>query len=139
MFSVSTRFQTHAWLVSIAAMTLAGCVSTQEAMIKQGYPPAYAQGFDDGCHSGRKAGGSLFDQFKKDVPRFERDKEYALGWSDAFRQCETEQENALRQQRMVLEQQRLQELRKQNQLTNEHALEREALRGVDTSGLQSIK
>lgn len=139
MFSVSTRFQTHAWLVSIAAMTLAGCVSTQEAMIKQGYPPAYAQGFDDGCHSGRKAGGSLFDQFRKDVPRFERDKDYALGWSDAFRQCETEQENALRQQRMVLEQQRLQELRKQNQLTNEHALEREALRGVDTSGLQSIK
>lgn len=126
-------------LILIAATALGGCVATQDAMIKQGYPPAYAKGFDDGCHSGRKAGGSLFDQFAKDVVRFDTDKAYATGWSDGFRQCETEQENALRQQRMALEQQRLIELRKQNALSQDHALEREALRGVDTSGLKSLK
>lgn len=25
-------------------------------MIKEGYPLSYAEGFDDGCHSGNKAG-----------------------------------------------------------------------------------
>ena len=118
---------------------LSGCVTTQEAMLKQGYPAAYAQGFDDGCHSGRKAGGNLFDQFKKDVRRFESDREYASGWSDAFRQCESEQENAVRQARMATEQQRLLELRKQNKLDRQHELEREALKGVDTSGLKGLK
>jgi len=127
-----------AGLLVVAAFSSA-CTSTHDAMIQQGFPPAYAQGFDDGCHSGRKAGGSLFDQFKKDVARFERDKEYASGWSDAFRQCETEQESAMRQQRMAIEQQRLKELRQQNQLQKDHDLEREVLRGVDTSGLKSLK
>ena len=121
------------------ALLLTGCVSTQEAMVKQGYPAAYAQGFDDGCHSGRKAGGSLFDQFRKDVARFEADAQYAMGWSDAFRQCETEQENALRQARMALEQQKLIEMRQQNRVSQQHELERAALRGIDTSGLKSLK
>jgi hypothetical protein len=127
-------------LITLAALlALAGCVTTQQTMVKQGYPAGYAQGFDDGCHSGRKAGGSLFDQFKKDVRRFESDKDYASGWSDAFRQCESQQENAARQARMVLEQQRLNELRNQNKLNRQHELEREALKGVDTSGLKGLK
>jgi len=126
-------------LVTSASLLAAGCVTTEQAMVKQGYPLAYAQGFDDGCHSGRQAGGNLFDQFKKDVRRFDSDQQYAMGWSDAFRQCETEQESLMRQQRMALEQQRLRELRKQNQLAQEHELERKALRGVDTSGLGSLK
>ncbi len=29
---------------------ISGCVSQKESMIKQGYPFAYADGFDDGCH-----------------------------------------------------------------------------------------
>jgi len=35
-----------------------GCASQKEQLIKQGASPAYAQGFEDGCHSGKKAGGS---------------------------------------------------------------------------------
>jgi len=69
-----------------------GCVSQKESMIQQGYPVAYADGFEDGCHSGKKAGGSMFDQFKKDVNRFEKHDKYTQGWSDGFRQCESEQE-----------------------------------------------
>ena len=75
-------------------------------MIKQGYPLSYADGFDDGCHSGNQAGGSLFDEFKKDVRRFDNDKDYAQGWSDGFRQCETKQEAIQRQTRMAMEHQR---------------------------------
>ena len=51
-------------------LLLSGCATQQETMLKEGYPLSYVEGFDDGCHSGNKAGGSLFDDFKKDVTRF---------------------------------------------------------------------
>ena len=108
-------------------------------MIQQGYPLAYDDGFDDGCHSGNKAGGSLFDQFKKDVNRFENDSQYAQGWSDGFRQCETEQEALQRQVRMGMEQQRLAEEKKHNQWEEQRHLEREVFKGIDTDSLKSLK
>ncbi|MBL0717517.1 MAG: hypothetical protein JJV89_05660 [Desulfosarcina sp.] len=120
-------------------MLLFGCVSQKEAMIKQGYPMSYTEGFDDGCHSGNKAGGSLFDQFKKDVRRFESDTKYAQGWSDGFRQCESQQESVQRQTRMAIEQQKLSEQKKQNDLHEQYYLEREAVKGVDTSNFKYLK
>ena len=122
-----------------AALMLTGCVSEKTTMIKQGYPLAYADGFDDGCHSGKKAGGSLFDQFRKDVPRFDADHQYAQGWSDGFRQCETEQESLQRQMRMSIEKQKLDEQRKHNARADQRHLEREVLKGLDTSGLKNLK
>ena len=119
--------------------SFSGCASQKEIMIQQGYPLAYADGFDDGCHSGNKAGGSLFDQFKKDVNRFEKDSQYAQGWSDGFRQCESEQEAIQRQMRMAIEQQKLSEQRESNQLQKQHHLESEVLKGVDTESLKSLK
>ena len=120
-------------------MLLSGCVSQKETMIKQGYPLSYAEGFDDGCHSVNKAGGSLFDQFKKDVRRFESDTKYAQGWSDGFRQCESQQESVQRQTRMAIEQQKLSEQKKQNDLQEQYHLEREAVKGVDTSNFKYLK
>lgn len=114
---------------------LAGCATEHDRMMSQGYPASYADGYDDGCHSGRKAGGSLFDQFKKDVNRFNSDTNYAQGWSDAFRQCESEQEAAQRQARMVIEQQKLKEAQKANQATRD----RELLKGINTTGLNVLK
>ena len=111
-----------------------GCTSQKENMIKQGYPLSYADGFDDGCHSGNKAGGSMFDQFKKDVRRFEVDSQYAQGWSDGYRQCETEQEALQRQVRIGIEQQKLMEQKKHNDKT-----EYDYLKGIDTSGLKNLK
>lgn len=116
-----------------------GCVSQKEVMIKEGYPLAYAEGFDDGCHSGNQAGGSVFDQFKKDARRFSNDDQYAQGWSDGFRQCESQQEAIQRQTRMALEQQKLEEQRKQNKLQQQYHLEREALKGIDTSNFKYLK
>ena len=128
-------------LIAIVAcfLSLFGCVSQKEIMINEGYPLAYAEGFDDGCHSGNKAGGSLFDQFKKDVIRFEDDRQYAQGWSDGFRQCESEQEAIQRQTRMAIEQQKLTEQRKQNKLQEQYHLENEALKGVDTNTFKYLK
>ena len=118
-----------------ALVFLSGCISQRDSMIQQGYPMSYVDGFDDGCHSGKKAGGMMFEHFKKDVKRFDTDSQYAQGWSDAFRQCETEQESLDRQTRMSMQQQQLTEQRKQNDLQEQ----RHALDGVDTSGLENLK
>jgi len=67
----------------------------------------------------------MFDQFKKDVRRFQNDSQYAQGWSDAFRQCENEEEASERMVRMGLEQQRLMEQKKHNKWEEERHLERE--------------
>ena len=128
-----------AMTLTTSCFLLAGCASQKETMIKQGYPLAYTEGFEDGCHSGKKAGGNLFDQFKKDVRRFEADSQYAQGWSDAFRQCESEQEAIQRQTRIAIEQQKLTEQRKQNKLQEQYHLEREAVKGVDTSNFKYLK
>ena len=75
---------------------LAGCQSTHQQLIDQGYPPAYADGFQDGCGSGRQAGGSL-GEFRKDVPRYLHNRQYESGWDDGFRQCQAMQQNQDRQ------------------------------------------
>ncbi|RLA20282.1 MAG: hypothetical protein DRQ56_03540 [Gammaproteobacteria bacterium] len=120
-------------------MLLSGCATQKEIMLEEGYPLAYAEGFDDGCHSGNQAGGSLFDQFKKDVRQFKKDSQYAQGWSDGFRQCETQQEAVQRQTRIAIEQQKLTEQKKQNDLQEQYHLEREVLKGVDTSNFKYLK
>ena len=120
-------------------LLLSGCVTHKETMIKEGYPLSYAEGFDDGCHSGNKAAGSLFDQFKKDIKRFESDSQYAQGWSDGFRQCESQQEAIQRQTRMAIEQQKLTEQRKQSDFQRQYHLEKQALEGVDTTNFKYLK
>ncbi len=126
-------------IIPLSLLIITACQSTRDSMVEQGYPLAYADGFQDGCDSGNKAGGSLFDQFKKDVTRFNTETDYAQGWSDGFRQCETEQESIQRQVRMSIEQQNLQQQKKTNELAEQHALEREVMKDVDTSGLKSLE
>lgn len=126
-------------VVALGHVLLTGCVSQRDTMISQGYPQAYAEGFDDGCHSGNNAGGSLFEQFKKDVRRFETDKEYAQGWSDAYKQCESQQLAIQRQTQLSIEQQQLNQQKKLNAQKQKEQLEKNALKGVNTKGLESIK
>ena len=68
------------WVAMICGVImLLGCATQKDNMLRQGYSRSYVDGSDDGCHSGKKAGGSLFDQFKKDVRRFQEDPQYAQG------------------------------------------------------------
>jgi len=131
--------QSSSFLAILAAIAVTGCLSTHDSMVRDGYPLPYADGFEDGCHSGHKAGGSLFDQFRKDVRRMNAETQYAQGWSDGFRQCESEEEAAQRQARMSIEQQKLNEARKRNELAEQRHLEKQVLKGVDTSGLKNLK
>ena len=88
-------------------MIFSGCATQKDIMVQEGHSLAYAEGFDDGCHSGRKAGGNMFEAFKKDENRFAKHSKYTQGWSDGFRQCENEQESIDRQMRMSVERQQL--------------------------------
>ena len=76
--------------VGVAVMMFSGCASMAENMMAQGYGPNYSQGYGDGCSSGKKAAGSMFDQFKKDVNRFDGNRKYAEGWNDGFKICKSE-------------------------------------------------
>lgn len=74
-------------------VVLAGCQSTHEQLVAEGYPPAFADGFQDGCGSGRQAAGAIGGVYRKDVPRDVKEPLYAKGWNDGFRQCQAMQQN----------------------------------------------
>lgn len=104
-------------------MIFTGCASQKEIMVQEGHSLAYAEGFDDGCHSGKKAGGNMFESFRKDENSFAKHSKYTQGWSDGFRQCESEQEAMDRQIRINIEQQRLSEERKHNKKMDTYYLD----------------
>lgn len=79
------------WLCFL--LLLAGCESTHQQLIDQGYPAPYADGFQDGCSSGRQAAGVMTGNFRKDVPRYLHNHQYESGWDDGFRQCQAMQQN----------------------------------------------
>jgi hypothetical protein len=72
----------------ITALALAACTSTRGALIAQGFSPAYAEGYDDGCTSGKAAAGSTFHSARKDAGRYAADSQYGQGWDAGFARCE---------------------------------------------------
>ena len=122
----------------IAGLSISGeRLSQKDPLLNQGITLSYADGFDDGCYSGRKAGVNQFGQFQKDHGRFLRDTLYSQGWSDGFRQCETKLESIQRETRMAMEQQRL--LQQHHAGQEQRYPEREVMFGVDSDSLQSLK
>jgi hypothetical protein len=91
--------KTRTLLTLAAAATLAvgftGCASTAENMRAQGYGPDYSQGYGDGCDSGKKAGGSMLDQFKKDVRKYDNNHKYREGWEDGYKECKSEEKQLM--------------------------------------------
>jgi hypothetical protein len=78
---------------------LAGCAATEKAQRPTGslepsrstarpiynlagYPPAFKDGYTDGCETAKKSAYAL-----KDKRRFANDKQYRLGWNDGFSLC----------------------------------------------------
>lgn len=79
------------WSWSVAALTLmlaacagVGTPSPQRApnVNLSGYPPAFREGYLDGCETGRALIG-----IRKDERRFTSDALYAQGWRDGFDIC----------------------------------------------------
>ena len=74
----------------VTSLALAACASVKETMLARGFPPAYAEGYADGCSSGREAAGGLFDETLKDATRYGTDRQYIQGWDNGFQRCRSE-------------------------------------------------
>ena len=80
----------QAVLVVAAATALAACTSEQDELVERGYPPAYAEGYDHGCASGKAAAGGLFEEAQRDPERYQGGGEYAHGWDAGYQKCLTD-------------------------------------------------
>lgn len=82
--------------VSILALGLSGCATTADNMRAQGYGPDYSQGYGDGCASGKNAGGSMFDQFTKNVNLYDSSSKYRQGWEDGYKVCLSQEKQLMK-------------------------------------------
>lgn len=99
---------------------LTGCGGTEgQRLMQEGASPAYAQGFDDGCSSGKKAAGDMFSQFHKNVQEFQHNSDYRQGWNDGHEECRSEGISNMQQQELVIEEERaIDEHKRTEQLNN---------------------
>jgi hypothetical protein len=78
----------QATLAALVAVAVAGCGSVRQTLIERGYPPAYAEGYADGCESGKDAAGGLFASPRKDASRYGGDDQYTKGWDAGLEKCQ---------------------------------------------------
>jgi len=52
-----------------------------------GRPPAYREGYVEGCRSGNAVATGSSSKLKRDEQRFQSDSSYANGWSDGYENC----------------------------------------------------
>jgi hypothetical protein len=80
-------------MASSVAALLVGCATPQPETTPQreikepqvnlaGYPPAFREGYLDGCNSARRNAEKVQDQ-----ARYKNDTMYAAGWRDGFDIC----------------------------------------------------
>lgn len=64
--------------------------TTRENMMGQGKPPAYVQGYLDGCSTGRRMAGDKKYSYRRDNVRMDQDALYARGWQEGQIFCRNE-------------------------------------------------
>ena len=69
-------------VVVIGLVSCAGPKPTRPQVNLNGFPPAFQDGYADGCQSA-KTGAAL----KRDAARYANDRQYAMGWRDGFDIC----------------------------------------------------
>jgi hypothetical protein len=95
------RLRTIALAALVTTLDLAACSSVKKTMIQRGFPPAYAEGYADGCSSGKEAAGGLFDTASKDTMRYGSDHQYTEGWDRGFQRCKSEMEATIETDRLA--------------------------------------
>ncbi len=99
---MKTTFQVSSAAVILSAF-LMGCssapdqASTGVDMVND--DAAYTAGFKDGCYSGEAADLGENSKFILNAEQYATDAEYAAGWADAFRLCESRENFEIRQSR----------------------------------------
>jgi hypothetical protein len=71
--------------LAIAATLMAACAAPKPPPPKMnlaGFPPAFRDGYADGCQSARPGASK-----RRDEARFTQDAQYASGWRDGYDIC----------------------------------------------------
>ncbi len=108
-------------------VVLASCVTEGQRLMNEGASPAYGQGFDDGCDSGKKSAGDMFSQFHKNVQQYQHNPDYQQGWDDGHEECQNEWISMNRQQQLSIEQQRANDEHKFIENMNDRQMVRDSM------------
>ena len=76
----------------IVAALISGCTTVlqQQLLVVDHQPPAFRDGYRDGCESGLSEGGAGMQyRFRKNVDRYNSDGLYTGGWDDGVQICRT--------------------------------------------------
>lgn len=84
------RFALVATSLSTLLGSLSGCASSSNPLMGPGHTPDYAAGFNDGCSSGN-ASQNVTYHYRKNIKRFDTEKQYAEGWTAGYQKCEDAQ------------------------------------------------
>ncbi len=84
------RFALVATSLSTLLGSLSGC-SVPNPLMGPGHTPTYADGFNDGCSSGNASQNPVAGIYRKDIKRFDSEKQYAEGWTAGYKKCEDAQ------------------------------------------------
>lgn len=66
---------------------LSSCATPPNPLMGTGHTPAYADGFNDGCQSGRASQDPVAGFYTQNTKRFETDPQYAQGWRAGYQKC----------------------------------------------------
>lgn len=66
---------------AIAVLALAGCAESGRQMNLSGFPPAFQQGYSEGCQSASTR------HTRRDDGRYRTDEDYMQGWNDGYSGC----------------------------------------------------
>ena len=81
------RFALAAATVSTMLGNLSGCATPPNPLMGTGHTPAYADGFNDGCQSGKASQDPIAGFFTQNTKRFDSDPQYAQGWKAGYQKC----------------------------------------------------
>ncbi|MBM7035039.1 hypothetical protein JQC93_01365 [Vibrio sp. 188UL20-2] len=111
-----------------------GCGTSDTALREGGHGDSYIMGFHDGRHSGMQETGNHYEQFIKDEQRFATDQEYQQGWLAG----EAEGKK-LQSQAATVGQGLASGYSAHSATQSTDDVAKEAVKGVDTSGLEALE
>ncbi|MEZ8601098.1 hypothetical protein [Vibrio splendidus] len=111
-----------------------GCGTSDSALIDSGHNESYIQGFHDGRHSGMQETGNSFEDYIKDQNRFNSDADYKQGWLAGESEGKKLQDEATSIGKGLAS-----SYPQKNKLMNSDDVAKEALKSIDTSGLESLE
>ena len=121
-------------LVLLFVIISSGCGTSDSALIESGHNESYIQGFHDGRHSGMQEAGNDFENYMKDEKRFDSDTDYKQGWLAGESEGKKIQDEATSIGKGIAG-----SYPQKTDSTNTDDMAKDALKGIDTSGLENLE